>query len=154
MRIYLAGPLFCEAERANNAKLTALLEERGHSVFLPQRDGVEIAALPNNDTPVDELFQAIFTIDRDKVFEADVLLFVLDGRVPDEGACVELGLAYAQKYLLGRPKLLIGLMTDLRGAFLGAKVNAMIHGALDTIELDEWGLVEALEGYAVTLDAG
>ena len=25
----------------------------------------------------------------------DILIFFLDGRVPDEGACVELGMAYA-----------------------------------------------------------
>jgi nucleoside 2-deoxyribosyltransferase len=149
MRIYFAGPLFCQAERAFNLQLTEKLEAAGYTVFLPQRDGVEISKPPYNEMPNDELRQTIFRVDRDKLLEADVLLFVLDGRVPDEGACVELGIAYGQKYLLQRDKLLIGLHTDMRGAFVfpGAKLNAMIHGALDDITDNEDGLMTALEEY-------
>ena len=47
----------------------------------------------------------------------------MDGRVPDEGACVEIGIVYA----LG--KGCIGLKTDARGAFEGAD-NPMVLGAL------------------------
>lgn len=47
----------------------------------------------------------------------------MDGKVPDEGACVEIGIAYA----LG--KECIGLKTDARGAFGGAD-NPMVLGAL------------------------
>jgi hypothetical protein len=71
----------------------------------------------------------------------------LDGRVPDEGACVELGIAYGQKYLLERDKLLIGLLTDRRGAFLGGKLNAMIHGSLDYVADNENDLIAAIEEY-------
>ena len=46
-----------------------------------------------------------------------MFLFVLDGRVPDEGACVELGIAYCQKYLHNGDKRLLGLYTDTRAAF-------------------------------------
>jgi nucleoside 2-deoxyribosyltransferase len=153
MLIYLAGPLFCEAESAFNLKIAALLEERGYSVFLPQRDGIQTAAPTYRDMQIDELQAAIFALDRDKVFEADVLLFVLDGRVPDEGACVELGLAYAQKHLLKRSKLLIGLMTDRRSAFPLARLTAMVQGALDKIVEDEGALIEAIEFYQETLGA-
>ena len=67
--------------------------------------------------------------DRDQVLQADIFLFVLDGRVPDEGACVELGIAYGQKRFVGQDKLLIGLHTDMRAAFPEAKLNAMVAGA-------------------------
>jgi nucleoside 2-deoxyribosyltransferase len=149
MRIYFAGPLFCQAERAFNLQLTEKLEAAGYTVFLPQRDGVESSKPPYNEMTNDERRQAIFGVDRDKVLEADVLLFVLDGRVPDEGACVELGIAYGQKHLLQRDKLLIGLHTDMRGAFefAGAKLNAMIHSALDGITDNEDNLMAALEEY-------
>ena len=149
MLIYLAAPLFCQAERAFSLQLTQELEERGFTVFLPQRDGVEIGKPPYNDMASDELRQTIFAVDRDKILEADVFLFVLDGRVPDEGACVELGIAYGQKHLLKRDKLLIGLQTDIRApfAFLGAKLNPMIHGALDYIADNEKDLIVALEEY-------
>jgi len=46
MRIYLAGSLFCQAERAFNLQLAEKLEERGLTVFLPQRDGVESSKPP------------------------------------------------------------------------------------------------------------
>ena len=148
MLIYLSAPLFCQAEQAFNAQLTEKLEERGFVVFLPQRDGVESSRPPYDKMDEEELRQAIFPLDRDKVLEADVLLFVLDGRVPDEGACVELGIAYGQKYLLQREKLLIGLHTDMRAAFLGEKLNVVIQCALDNVVEDEEDLMAALEAYS------
>jgi hypothetical protein len=119
------------------------------TIFLPQRDGVELGKPPYDEMSGDELCRAIFAVDRDKVLEADILLFVLDGRVPDEGACVELGIAYGQKHLLQRDKLLIGLQTDMRTAyaFTGTKLNALIHGALDHIAENEDDLLAALEEY-------
>ena len=147
MLIYFAAPLFCQAEKAFNLQLAGKLEERGFAVFIPQRDGVEPSKPPYNEMTSDELCQVIFAADRDKILEADIFLFVLDGRVPDEGACVELGIAYGQKHLLQRDKLLIGLQTDSRAAFLGAKLNAMIHSPLDYIADNESDLIAALEEY-------
>ncbi len=147
MLIYFAAPLFSQAEQAFNLQLAEKLEEKGFTVFLPQRDGVEISKPPFIEMADDERNQTIFALDRDNVLEADVLLFVLDGRVPDEGACVELGIAYSQKHLLQRDKLLIGLYTDTRAAFLGAKLNAMVHGPLDHITANETDLITALEEY-------
>lgn len=99
MLIYYAAPLFCQAEQEFNLQLTGKLEERGFTVFFPQRDFIESSKPPYNEMTKDERRQEIFTVDRDKILEADVFLFILDGRVPDEGACVELGIAYGQKHL-------------------------------------------------------
>ena len=153
MQVYFAGPLFCEAERVFNLRLAEKLEAKGYQVFLPQRDGVESEKPPYNKTPKDELQKTIFELDRDKIHQADIFLFVLDGRVPDEGACVELGIAYGQKHLLQQDKLLIGLLTDMRGAFLGGKLNAMIGGALDCTLSDEQGLLAEMEAYTCAKEA-
>jgi nucleoside 2-deoxyribosyltransferase len=147
MLIYFAAPLFCQAEKAFNLQLTGKLEERGFTVFLPQRDGIDRTNPPYNEMTSDELRQAIFAIDLHKGLEADVFLIVLDGRIPDEGACVELGILYGQKHLLERDKLLIGLQTDSRAAFPDAKLNPMIHAALDCIAGNESDLISALEEY-------
>jgi nucleoside 2-deoxyribosyltransferase len=147
MLIYFAAPLFSQAEKTFNLQLTGKLEERGFTVFLPQRDGVDGSSPPYNEMTNDELHQAIFALDQDKGLEADIFLIVLDGRVPDEGACVALGIAYGQKQFLQRDKLLIGLQTDSRAAFLGAKLNPMIHAALDYIAGNESDLITALEEY-------
>jgi nucleoside 2-deoxyribosyltransferase len=147
MRIYIAGPLFSEAERAFNLRLAEKLEAKGYQVYLPQRDGVESELVPYNKVPSDELQRAIFERDRDKLLQADVFLFVLDGRVPDEGACVELGIAYEHKHLRQQDKLLLGLHTDMRGAFPDGKLNAMISGALDRTMGNEELLLAELDAF-------
>ena len=147
MRVYFGGPLFCEAERVFNLRLAEKLEAKGFQVFLPQRDGVELQKPPYDNMPHDELQTTIFELDRDQTLQADIFLFVLDGRVPDECACVELGMAYGQKHLLQQDKLLIGLHTDMRGAFPGGKLNAMIHGALDRTTGDEEELIAEIEAF-------
>lgn len=154
MLVYYAGPLFNQAERAFNLRLTASLEARGFTVFLPQRDGVEVTGLPYSDMVEDDVSQAIFALDRDRLLEADIFLFLLDGRVPDEGACVELGIAYAQRHLLRQDKLIIGLQTDWRAAFPWAKLNAMIRGALDCVTENENDLIAALEEYSRAIADG
>jgi hypothetical protein len=84
--IYFAGPLFSEAERLFNFRLTRRLESLGFDVFLPQRDGVERDKPPHDTMTPEERRHAMFHLDRTMVLDADVFLIVLDGRVPDEGA--------------------------------------------------------------------
>jgi nucleoside 2-deoxyribosyltransferase len=144
MLIYFAAPLFNGAELAFNEALTARLEKAGFMVFLPQREGLELKATP---MPPDKWEQAIFELDRDWVFKSDILLFLLDGRVPDEGGALELGLAYAQKFLTGQKKLLIGYVTDRRTFSQDHKLNAMLAGALEVVFTDFTELMEYLKQY-------
>lgn len=142
--IYFAGPLFSEAERRFNLELSERLEDLGFDVFLPQRDGVE-REKPHYDamTP-EERRRAMFDLDKSRILASDIFLFVLDGRVPDEGACVELGIAYCQKELRASDKLLIGLHTDPRAAFTGARLNPMVSVPLDRVAEDEETLLRML----------
>jgi nucleoside 2-deoxyribosyltransferase len=144
LRLYFAGPLFNQAERQFNERLCLKLEELGIGVFLPQRDGAESSRPPYNEMSKDERRRAMFAMDRDKILAADIFLFVLDGRVPDEGACVELGIAYGQRYLTQQKKLLVGLRTDKRTAFAEAMLNPMISQALDKVCLKEEELLDYL----------
>jgi nucleoside 2-deoxyribosyltransferase len=145
--IYLAGPLFSAAERRFNLGLTQRLEAVGFEVFLPQRDGAELDRPPYDAMTPEERRQAMFRLDRSRILDSDVFLFVLDGRVPDEGACVELGIAHCQKYLQNGEKLLLGLHTDTRAAFVGARLNPMVRVPLDYVVDDEQTLFEVLAGY-------
>ena len=146
MLIYFSAPLFNQAELAFNQKLTDKLEQEGFAVYLPQRDGLEFHQFPKNKKR-SEVQKAIFEFDRDKVFEADILLIILDGRVPDEGACVELGIAYTHKYLSKPDKFLIGYKTDSRAAFIQDSLNLMIFGTLDRLGENVGELINALEDY-------
>ena len=91
--VYFAGPMFSQAEKDYNLKLAEILEENGYTVFLPQRDGLEAALLQGKTEK--EKAQIIFEKDVTEIMKADIVFMVVDGRVPDEGACVELGIAYA-----------------------------------------------------------
>lgn len=124
-RVYFAAPLFCAAEWEFNAKLVAVLERHGYEVFLPQRDGVVAATLEGKSEQ--EACETVFRKDTEALRAADILCIVLDGRVPDEGACAELGMAYA----LG--KRCYGLRTDMRALETGLSVNPLIAGCCRVI---------------------
>ena len=68
---------------------------------------------------------------------------VLDGRVPDEGACVELGMAYASG------KRCYGIKSDARSVELDMDLNPMISGCFSKIFYDLNGekLIDSLKAY-------
>jgi len=144
-KIYFAGPLFSQAEKSFNQSVTNQIEKIGYQVYLPQRDGIERDKLPYSRWPKAKRRRAMFNLDRDKIMECDIFLFILDGRVPDEGACVELGIAYSQQYFRQPDKLIIGLQTDIRAAFLGAKLNPMLKIPIKHIFSSEKFLINFLK---------
>lgn len=143
-KIYFAGPLFSKAERDYNQKLTLKIENIDYQVFLPQRDGAELDKPPYQGMTQSERNKAIFELDVKQVLNCDIFLFVLDGRVPDEGACFELGIAYSQKSQDNSKKHIIGLNTDMRASFINSKLNAMIEGPFDKIFISEKDLIDYL----------
>ena len=140
-KVYFAGPLFNQSEKDYNLKLSNLLEAHGYKVFLPQRDGFEAALLENKTE--EELTKLIFDKDVSEVLKADIIFMNLDGRIPDEGACVELGIAYANK------KRCYGIKTDTRAAEMKLDLNPMIAGCFKKIfkNFDGEKLIEELELY-------
>ena len=131
--LYFAGPLFSDSERTFNEELAVDIERVGYSVFLPQRDGGELRKPAEETLLQSERRRFIFATDYQHVIDCDVLLFVLDGRVPDEGAAMELGLAYAHREAVGRVRKLVGIKTDSRSAFFHSELNPMLSVPLDFI---------------------
>jgi nucleoside 2-deoxyribosyltransferase len=140
-KIYFAAPLFSQSEKDYNLQLTHLLEDHGYEVFLPQRDGYLAAELEGKSE--EELTELIFQKDLSEVLKADIIFMVLDGRVPDEGACVELGIAYANG------KRCYGVKTDARSVEIKMDLNPMITGCFLKLfkNFDGDALVEELEQY-------
>ncbi|MGE3962057.1 MAG: nucleoside 2-deoxyribosyltransferase [Dehalococcoidia bacterium] len=99
MRIYLAGPLFTQAERAWNALLADGLRAAGHEVFLPQ------AEEPAAPTPV-----ALYENNVRGLRDAEVVVAILDGPDPDSGTSWECGYAAG----IGTP--VVTVRTDFRRA--------------------------------------
>lgn len=123
VRIYIAGPLFSDAEKQFNLSINQMLIENGFSTFLPQKDGLELEELRKISTSTEDVCARIFQLDLSEIKKSDLVVFIMDGRVPDEGACVEIGIAYA----LGIE--CVGIKTDSR-SFISGYDNPMITGAL------------------------
>ena len=124
-RVYFASALFSQGDRDYSLKITHILEEYGYEVFLPQRDGFlapELKGLSNEEKTI-----KIFNKDYEEILKADIFFGILDGRVPDEGLAVELGIAYAHK------KRCYGFKTDARSIELDMDLNPMITGCLDKL---------------------
>ena len=122
-RIYLAAPLFSEAEKAFNKKLKQQLVA-DFDVYLPQEDGMLIVDLLEKGISFARASEMVFNADIRAIGNSDILLIVLDGRTVDEGAAMELGFAY------GEGKRCIGYSTDPR-SLLPDGQNPMITGCLE-----------------------
>ena len=102
-KIYCAGPLFNVKEKEEMAEIAAVLEAHSFEVFLPQRDGIEFADLVESFDSLgipegearDVLNRAVFSLDVVQVLDSDGLVLNMNGRVPDEGAVVEAGIAWS-----------------------------------------------------------
>ena len=125
MKIYIAGPLFCEGEKAFNEKVDAILRECGHETYLPQRDAGCVADLPDFIGGVPNRIY-VFRLDCEHMDWCDAVLFLMDGRVPDEGACFELG------YCFRAGKRCIGYKSDVR-SFIDGHDNSMLVGSLEAV---------------------
>lgn len=126
-KVYVAAPLFDEMELQRNLEIATALEEMGHQVYLPQRDAGEAAEGANR--------KDIFLCDKLGVNECDYLLALLDGRVPDEGTCFEMGMAEAW----GKP--IIVYTTDRR-CFMEGHLNVMLEYSALEVFHDRQSLYE------------
>lgn len=135
-QIYLAGPLFSQAERDFNVMLRDKLVEIGFSVFLPQEDGED-----DIYSRVEDKQRIIFENDVRGVDTSDIVLAVLDGGSDvDSGTAWEMGYAYAK----GIPVL--GLKTDFR-TFRDEIVNLMMEMSIEALERDVESILKVLENY-------
>lgn len=140
MQVYFAAPLFSQAELEFNERWTEALEAEGHDVFLPQRDGMEADEFfeQSGVDDMEDVMEMIFELDRDAIYDADVMTAVLDGQVPDEGVALEMGLAYENDVPI------VGMKTDRRCFSPDEPLNAMLWGAMDVYVETPEELVEAV----------
>jgi nucleoside 2-deoxyribosyltransferase len=112
--VYLAAPLFSEAECDFNRKLKIELHSLGFKVFLPQEDS-------NNVHDKTDRQKIIFDKNLKGIERSDILVAVIDGADVDSGTAWEIGYAFAK----GKP--VIGLRTDFRTLGIEGTVNLMIE---------------------------
>jgi hypothetical protein len=140
VHVYLAGPLFSEAERAWLDGLAASLRSGGLEVFVPHENFDAITEL----TP-----EEVFRVDGAGLRAANALLAWLDGPLVDDGTAAEIGM-FAQLVGSGDPHYrgIVGLVTDLRlgrrrGRVPGDGMNLFVAGAIASAGRVCWSVEEA-----------
>lgn len=132
-RVYCAGPLFNQAERAEMTQIAQVLCSAGFQVYLPHRDGMEfrpvLDELVARGWPVSTaggfLHAGIFALDvYQLVVECGSMVWNLNGRVPDEGAVSEAAMAW----MLGKP--MVGYKDDFR-SLISSRDNPLLAGLVD-----------------------
>lgn len=121
-RIYIAAPLFSEAEREFNKRVKHLLLPY-FGVYLPQEDGGLMVDMIAAGISPQDAAQHVFQTDVNALETCNIMLIILDGRSIDEGAAFELGFAFA------RGKQCVALRTDPR-QLLATGNNPMIESAV------------------------
>jgi nucleoside 2-deoxyribosyltransferase len=142
MRLYLAGPLFSEAERAWLDGLATALRLEGFDCFVPHENFDRLAEL----TP-----EEVYRVDGEGLRSANVLVAWLDGPMVDDGTAAEIG-AFAELVRRGEPSYrgIVGIVTDLRlhrrrGNAVGDGMNLFVAGAIASAGRICWSVTEAVE---------
>ncbi|HWB22802.1 MAG TPA: nucleoside 2-deoxyribosyltransferase [Gaiellaceae bacterium] len=142
MNIYVAGPLFSEAERNWLDVLAATLRAEGFDCFVPHENFDRITEL----TP-----EEVYRVDGEGLRSSNVLLAWLDGPVIDDGTAAEIG-AFAELVRADNAQYrgIVGIVTDLRlqrrrGNAVGDGMNLFVIGAIASAGRICWSVDEAIE---------
>ena len=114
-RIYLAAPLFSEAERSYNSMLADLLRQHAFEVYVPQEAGDDTSSrdLPGH--------ARVYEKNKKALCEADAVVAIIDGADADSGTAWEMGYAAAQNTPV------FALRTDFRRVGTHEHVNLMLE---------------------------
>ncbi|MBI5871935.1 nucleoside 2-deoxyribosyltransferase [archaeon] len=112
MKIYIAGPLFTEGERAVLERIERLCKENGFETFMPHRDaGIWLREEENS--------KQFFEKDKNAIRECEAMIAVLNYNV-DSGTAWEMGYAYSKGLKI------VGFIDDARIYQPNLQLNAMI----------------------------
>jgi nucleoside 2-deoxyribosyltransferase len=113
--VYLAAPLFSEAERAYNLSIAGHLRNNFFDIYLPQEAG------DDSHTRNKEEQVRIFSENLKALENADIIVAIIDGADADSGTAWEMG--YAKAF----GKKVIALRTDFRRVGHHEQVNLMLE---------------------------
>ncbi|MBS3076671.1 nucleoside 2-deoxyribosyltransferase [Candidatus Pacearchaeota archaeon] len=124
MKVYIAGKVRNEQERADLEEIDALCKSLGFETFLPHRD----AGLARTIEDVERIFEG----DIKKGFrDVDLVVAMLDGLHVGAGTAWELGYAYAK----GIPA--IGIKTDEPASDALEYLSAILIGSMEIVSSNE-----------------
>lgn len=125
MRLYLAGPLFSEAERAWLDALAGRLRADGFDCFVPHEQIEEMTPFTADE---------VYRTDAEGLRSSNALVAWLDGAAVDDGTACEIGMFHALMQSDPSKKGIVGLLTDIRGMRgESTGVNLFVQGAIEDV---------------------
>ncbi len=129
MRLYVAGPLFSEAERAWLDALAVRLRAEGFDCFVPHENFPELANVTVED---------VYRVDAEGLRSANALVAWVDGPMCDDGTASEIGM-FAELVHSGGEQYrgIVAIATDLRlqrrreRGVVGGGMNLFVTGAIE-----------------------
>jgi hypothetical protein len=141
VRVYLAGPLFSEAERSFLDEVAARLRADGFECFVPHEAF---------DPTVDVTPERVYRVDGEVLRGSNAVLAWLDGPMVDDGTAAEIG-AFAELVRAdgAAHRGIVGLVTDLRlarrrGVAVGDGMNLFVVGAIESCGRICWSIDDAI----------
>jgi len=130
MRLYVAGPLFSEAERSWLDAFAARLRAESFDCFVPHEHFAELT---------DVTVERVYRTDAEGLQSANALVAWLDGPVVDDGTACEIGM-FAELVRSGGPQYrgIVAIVTDIRLArrrqqdVVGGGMNLFVAGAIES----------------------
>ena len=130
MRLYLAGPLFSDAERSWLDALAAQLRTEGFDCFVPHEHFTELA---------DVTLEQVYQVDTEGLRSANALVAWLDGPMVDDGTACEIGM-FAELVRNGGEHYrgIVAIATDLRlerrrqQSVVGGGMNLFVAGVIES----------------------
>jgi hypothetical protein len=130
MRLYVAGPLFSEAERSWLDALAARLRAEGFDCFVPHENFPELA---------DVTVEHVYRIDTEGLRSANALVAWLDGPMVDDGTACEIGM-FAELVRSGGSQYrgIVAITTDIRlerrrqSNVVGGGMNLFVGGTIES----------------------
>ena len=141
MKVYIASPLFNEAEKRENERIDEVLIKAGYETFLPQRDGFLYSELveqiKKSDCKNEEAeIIAINLISHLDIYQVckgcKATVLNLNGRVPDEGGVSEGALCF-------RSEIPLVIYKEDSRTLIGGKDNPLVVGLTRFIIANEIG---------------
>ena len=146
MKLYLAGPLFTQAEqnwlRDLKSKILVLAAKAGKEIDVVWP--YELVSPEDMEKWGDNAKYKIFALCEKHLKETDVLIALLDGPLVDDGTAWEIGYFYS---IRKKSQPIFGIRTDFRSAgdVPGAQVNLMIDCSCDPIFSSAEDLLKKLD---------
>jgi hypothetical protein len=130
VKVYVAGPLFSQAERTWLDALAARLRAEGFDPFVPHEHFPELA---------DVTLEQVYGIDTEGIRGANALVAWLDGPMVDDGTACEIGM-FAELVRGGGDQYrgIVAIETDIRlerrrdANVVGGGMNLFVRGAIES----------------------